>query len=165
MTSREHCEIWLRADRVVVRDLGSTNGTLLGGRRIQECDVGPGQVFHVGDVELEFRDIPYRVAIPEAAPVAPAPASRMLPDGSASCAVHVEVPAFFHCPQCGSHWCADCARIVGRTGGKRHAFCPGCNALCAFLPEAAKRRRKAGGWVGKVRRAGRQFATWLTSGP
>jgi hypothetical protein len=164
-TSREHCELWLMEDRLVVRDLGAINGTHLDGRRIQESVVGPGQILRVGEVELEFRDTPFRVVIPEAPAAEPPPTSRTLPDGSPSCGVHLDLPAFFHCPQCASHWCGDCVRVVGRKGGRRHAFCPGCNALCAFLPEVAKRHRTAGGLAGRLGRMSRGFLTWLTSGP
>ena len=48
-TSREHCELWLMEDRLLVRDLGAINGTHLDGRRIQESVVGPGQVLRVGE--------------------------------------------------------------------------------------------------------------------
>jgi DNA-binding NtrC family response regulator len=46
--SRVHCEIEVRADGVALRDLGSTNGTFVDGRRIRDVDVGHGTLVSVG---------------------------------------------------------------------------------------------------------------------
>src|SRR4051812_12429965 len=53
--SRHHVEVE-RTDRgLVVRDLGSRNGTCVGGVRIQEAMVEPGTLLAVGDVQLLVR--------------------------------------------------------------------------------------------------------------
>ncbi len=47
--SRRHCEIVLRSDGALVRDLGSSHGTFLDGRRVQgESPVQCGQVVRLG---------------------------------------------------------------------------------------------------------------------
>ena len=46
--SRAHCEIVVKSDFVTLRDLGSTNGTLVGDVRVREADVPPGTVVHCG---------------------------------------------------------------------------------------------------------------------
>jgi DNA-binding NtrC family response regulator len=46
--SRVHCELHVRADSVVVRDLGSTNGTFVEGVRLREGEVRPGASVRVG---------------------------------------------------------------------------------------------------------------------
>src|SRR5580658_2803706 len=53
--SRHHCEL-LRADGgVLVRDLGSTNGTRVQGAKVSEAVVQPGAVLQVGEVEIVLR--------------------------------------------------------------------------------------------------------------
>ena len=46
--SRQHCEIRVKADAVVLRDLGSTNGTYLGQARVREAEIPAGTVVRVG---------------------------------------------------------------------------------------------------------------------
>jgi DNA-binding NtrC family response regulator len=50
--SRRHAELQLRADGVFVRDLGSKNGTLLDGVRIEQAIVPPGSRLLIGGTEL-----------------------------------------------------------------------------------------------------------------
>lgn len=52
--SGRHCEVRVRDNELVVRDLLSTNGTFIGGRKISEGVVKPGQTLQIGDVELRF---------------------------------------------------------------------------------------------------------------
>jgi CheY-like chemotaxis protein/pSer/pThr/pTyr-binding forkhead associated (FHA) protein len=52
--SGRHCEVRLRGDELVVRDLQSTNGTFAAGQKISEGVLKPGQTLRVGEVELRF---------------------------------------------------------------------------------------------------------------
>jgi CheY-like chemotaxis protein len=52
--SGKHCEVRLKDDELVVRDLQSTNGTFVGGKKISEASLKPGQTLRVGEVELRF---------------------------------------------------------------------------------------------------------------
>ena len=52
--SGRHCEVRLRGEELVVRDLLSTNGTFVGDRKISEAVVKPGGTLRLGDVELRF---------------------------------------------------------------------------------------------------------------
>jgi DNA-binding NtrC family response regulator len=47
--SRHHAELYRQGPLYVLRDLGSTNGTWLGGRRIEHAPVSPGSVLRVGE--------------------------------------------------------------------------------------------------------------------
>jgi pSer/pThr/pTyr-binding forkhead associated (FHA) protein len=49
-----HCEILLRGNEVVVRDLKSTNGTFIQGERITEAILKPGQTLRLGRVDLRL---------------------------------------------------------------------------------------------------------------
>lgn len=53
--SGRHAEIVFEDGRYVLRDLGSTNGTLLDGRRVEEIVLSPFDVLQLGRVRLVFR--------------------------------------------------------------------------------------------------------------
>jgi len=78
--SSRHCEILLRGDDVVVKDLNSTNGTFINGEKISESVLRPGQTLRLGNVELKL-DAQGALAAPAAAPsaTAPAPSSSSAP--------------------------------------------------------------------------------------
>jgi len=46
--SRQHCEIAVADGRVVVRDLGSSNGTYVNRRRISSTELAPADLINVG---------------------------------------------------------------------------------------------------------------------
>jgi pSer/pThr/pTyr-binding forkhead associated (FHA) protein len=52
--SSHHCEIILRGSDVLVRDLGSTNGSFLNNERITEATLKPSQVLRLGQVEIRL---------------------------------------------------------------------------------------------------------------
>src|SRR5437870_5262391 len=47
--SRNHAELYRQGPLYVIRDLGSTNGTWLGGRKVEHAPVAPGSVLRVGE--------------------------------------------------------------------------------------------------------------------
>ncbi len=53
-SSRQHCEIVVRDDRYVLRDLGSTNGTFVRDVRVLEAVLEPGARIAIGDSIIEF---------------------------------------------------------------------------------------------------------------
>jgi hypothetical protein len=58
MVSRQHCELFEANGVLMIRDLGSLNGTVVDGRRIKEAPLPPETEFTVGP--LTFRaDYPY----------------------------------------------------------------------------------------------------------
>lgn len=53
--SSHHCEVWLKGDDIIVKDLTSTNGTYVNENQVapqKEAVVRPGQVLRLGQVEL-----------------------------------------------------------------------------------------------------------------
>jgi hypothetical protein len=54
-TSSSHAEIVSEGDRFLLRDLGSTNGTFLDGKRITELVLSPGDVVTFGRIRCRFR--------------------------------------------------------------------------------------------------------------
>src|SRR5690606_11670016 len=61
--SRNHCEIVREARGYLLRDLGSTNGTVLDGAEIKEAYLKPGAVITVGKVELKVRPYNERIEL------------------------------------------------------------------------------------------------------
>jgi pSer/pThr/pTyr-binding forkhead associated (FHA) protein len=55
--SSHHCEIILRGAEVVVKDLGSTNGTFINGQQVTgESVLKPSQILRLGNVEIRLED-------------------------------------------------------------------------------------------------------------
>lgn len=73
--SRRHCCLALDSDGVLVRDLGSTNGTWINGRRVEEGALLPGDELSIAHLRYALELAPE----PAAGPAAPS-------------ASHAEVP-------------------------------------------------------------------------
>ena len=54
-TSRKHVEILWDGERAMVRDLGSTNGTMLDGRKVTEAALPPESTVRIGRTDIVFR--------------------------------------------------------------------------------------------------------------
>ncbi len=52
--SSHHAEIHLRGNDILVKDLGSTNGTFINGEKITEGVVKPGQILRIGMIEMRL---------------------------------------------------------------------------------------------------------------
>src|SRR5215510_7197645 len=52
--SSHHCEVLMRGEEVVVRDLNSTNGTFINGEKVSESILKPGQTLRLGQIELKL---------------------------------------------------------------------------------------------------------------
>jgi CheY-like chemotaxis protein len=73
--SGRHCEILLRGNEIVVRDLQSTNGTFIKGERITEAILKPGQILRLGQVNLRLE-----ASAPVASPAPGAPSTPKVPN-------------------------------------------------------------------------------------
>ena len=65
--SSHHCEVLLRGNEVVIKDLNSTNGTFIDDEKITESVLKPGQTLRLGQIELRLED---GAAAPASAPAA-----------------------------------------------------------------------------------------------
>lgn len=65
-TSRTHVEILWDGERAMVRDMNSTNGTLLDGRKVSEAALAPDSAVTIGRTKIVFR------VVAQAAPPRPA---------------------------------------------------------------------------------------------
>ena len=71
LVSRQHCLLRIHGQELMVRDLGSTNGTLVNGKRlVDECALADGDTLHLGPLVLQIltRSV---LQLPEAAHVDP----------------------------------------------------------------------------------------------
>src|SRR5438477_3022129 len=120
-----HCEIDFEHDTVIVKDLGSTNGTFINSVPVRQAILEPGQTLMLGSVQMLLpTDVPpiappAAPAIPKIGiriartqseppplppPVAPvgAPPPPPAQPGSDSCRNHPGVQAALICQQCGT---------------------------------------------------------------
>ena len=77
--SSQHCEVLLRGNELVVRDLRSTNGTFIEGKTITEAVLQPGQTLRLGQVELRLEitaPVPGSAAAPPASRAGPGKKNR-----------------------------------------------------------------------------------------
>ena len=52
--SSHHCEVLVRGNDVIVKDLNSTNGTYINGEKITEGPLKPGQILRLGQIEMRL---------------------------------------------------------------------------------------------------------------
>jgi hypothetical protein len=76
--SGNHAEIVLSGEHYVLRDLGSTNGTYLEGKKVEEVVLSPGDRFTIGGERLRFLDAQQAEATPKRLAAAAPPARRSL---------------------------------------------------------------------------------------
>ncbi len=88
--SRKHALVARSGEAWYVQDLGSTNGVVKGGQRVERAELADGDEFLLGDLPLRFRvvsvpegagpeDLDFAPAGAVAAPAPPAPAARPRP--------------------------------------------------------------------------------------
>ena len=142
-----HCEMLFDGQTLFVRDLGSTNGTFIDGAPISEGALRPGQVLHLGSVELRLEiprapgdpSIPIPVAVPNVV-VAPGPPPVMA-EVRKVCHHHTQTAAQFECTRCEKIFCDLCVKDLGRVGSRSVQFCPDCKGRCEPIGWRARHRR------------------------
>ena len=140
--SSVHCELRVNGDSIVVRDLGSSNGTFINGQQVREGTLGLGETLALGEVELTLQPTEVSVSIPkwEEPTVESKP---KLADGSEACLNHPLVPAMQRCTHCNRVFCNTCIHHLRRAGGNVLDLCPVCSHRCELLPGAVKPRKRS----------------------
>jgi pSer/pThr/pTyr-binding forkhead associated (FHA) protein len=127
-----HCEIILNAQGLLLRDCGSTNGTLVDGQRVQETWLCNGQGIQMGQVKLHVEMLDAPVIIPHIEVDIPQPPV-VLKDGGILCRRHPATRATHRCTHCKELLCDVCVHRLRRKGGKVHLFCALCSRDCEPL--------------------------------
>jgi pSer/pThr/pTyr-binding forkhead associated (FHA) protein len=154
-----HCEVEFNGEGLMLRDLGSTNGTFVEGERIRQAQLQSGQRLRLGSVEMTVEIADAHVVIPEfRKPVAP-PIIKT-PTGKNVCLHHENHPAVWKCTRCGNLLCTPCIHRLRRRRGRTLYLCPDCSGPCDLLPEYAKTTKQS--WFGLLRSAAKKtLATTL----
>jgi len=182
--SGSHCRIIIDSGNVIIKDLGSTNGTFINRAPVTEATLQPGQTIHLGGVEMLFRsDAPAGAPVaepPRAArlaptiavvpppvpqhappPVPPAPPVAPALTESHNCKFHPKTVARYFCNKCNLAFCELC--VTSRNvGAAMHKFCRRCGTECIQLQITAPRpggsqsfyRRLPGAFTYPLRGAG-----------
>jgi hypothetical protein len=139
-----HCELVLKDDGVIIRDLESTNGTFVDGRPIRESRVCAGQTVRLGDVELFVEDTELKVAIPKFIDTdLPAP-PMVFSDGTVMCPRHAGARATHRCTHCQEVMCDGCVHHLRRKGAKNQlSLCPVCSHVVEPIDGVPKPRRRS----------------------
>ncbi len=141
-----HCRIVVDNANIVIKDLGSTNGTFVNHAPVREAALRIGQTIRLGNLEMILcADAPKGEA---RHPVSAAPAAAThhrppvaghitsstlalpvsvpsLAAGSQFCKFHPRTPARFLCDQCHRFYCELCVNTRGR-----QEFCRTCGVEC-----------------------------------
>jgi pSer/pThr/pTyr-binding forkhead associated (FHA) protein len=151
--STAHCQIIIDSGKVIIKDMGSTNGTFVNRAPITEASLETGQTVHLGEVELLFQsDAPPRVRLTRPPPAvrlatpSPPPAVRLstppppvrsteVPvaaptvSGSQHCKFHPKTLGRFFCNQCQVSFCELCITSRPGTAGTLK-LCRKCGSEC-----------------------------------
>ena len=89
--SRLHAEVYMEDGAVIIKDAGSTNGTILDGKQVVQSRWEPGQSLHIGPYRLSLVALPGaldrpRTGAPQMSRLAPERSARV-PSGSGSLAL------------------------------------------------------------------------------
>lgn len=160
--SGAHCEFVLEGGKVMLRDLGSTNGTFVNRQRVREIGLESGQTIHLGGLEMLFEDsppvptkpapavsaVPAGLARPVAPPPLGIPAPLAVPAAPAAaanqnCKHHPKTIGRFFCGQCEQSYCELCV-TTRNVGGVPRKYCRHCGAEVAHLQVRLERPVEAG---------------------
>jgi predicted RNA-binding Zn-ribbon protein involved in translation (DUF1610 family) len=146
--SAAHCEVVVEPDGMMVRDLGSTNGTCIDGQRVRYSPIRIGQTLTVGHVQVSLVETELKVVIPEFRDQAVPPVLKTS-TGQNVCIHHDARAAIWKCTRCGHLLCMPCIRQLRRRGGVTRYFCPDCSGPCEVLPEYQKKEKAT--WLGAIK--------------
>ncbi len=136
-----HCELQVSEFGVAFRDVGSTNGSFVNGRRVSKELLSSGIILTLGSIDFQVDAPLATVAIPERPKVEEVFAN-FLPDGTAACQKHAEVAATQKCAKCEKSWCDACVRRTGLVGSTHATIsCLECGGPCVSIVYSAPKKK------------------------
>jgi hypothetical protein len=123
--SRFHCEIEVRADCMIVRDLDSSNGTFINNEQVTEAMLETGQMLRLGEVNMLVKEAPKPVD----------------PEATVPCHNHPKHPASMVCTQCQKVFCGSCVHLLKRLNGQFLRLCPSCSGHCEPIAKPAEAKK------------------------
>ena len=151
--SESHCEVLVEDDFVFIRDLNSSNGTLIDGELVRDSAIYSGQTLQLGLIQMVLDAPQLNVSLPELPkPENPdaIPIATMLPDGYPACLGHPNRHAIWECPHCTRVYCDECIRKLRRVGGVHLKLCPSCSNPCKLTAWTEMMRKKKKGFFGSI---------------
>lgn len=141
--SKKHCVLIWKDNSLLIRDLGSTNGTYINNHRISEAVLHPGQLLMTGSITMQLDAPACEISVPSL-PIPDVPVQTYQEDGRPNCLHHPNTTATLTCIQCGSHYCDDCVSRIQLVGGKGLQLCKQCGNRCenAALPSSRDTRER-----------------------
>ncbi len=142
-----HVELMVEGAKIMVRDLGSTNGTFLNDLKIDEGELRGDSRLRLGNVEMHLEEVPVvdTTFIRKSDMIASAETRPM-------CASHKEAQASYWCERCSGYFCNNCVKVVGhdRANGTTMTVCPLCNGQCNHLPELKTPKQEEKSLLGRL---------------
>jgi hypothetical protein len=138
-----HCEMHVSPLGVAFRDVGSSNGSYIEGRRVEKAIISAARTIRLGAVDFDLYVPTADVAVPEQKKEQEVFANFM-PDGSQACQTHAGVPANFLCVKCERTWCGECVRRTGLVGSPNATWsCTQCGGKCEKIEVTATKQKKS----------------------
>lgn len=83
VVSRKHCELSQKSNILKLRDLGSTNGTYVNGKKVEQTELNPGDCIQIGPVVfgIQVDGQPEDIKIPESAILEPRQPAKSAAEG------------------------------------------------------------------------------------
>ena len=159
-----HAELTIMPDGggVRIRDLKSTNGTLVNGEAITDTVAQPGHSLQFGGIEFALTGETVEIKVPTAAAPKIAQASgcvQTLSDGTLACSRNPGLPATHQAlggcgavVKCPGYFAASSLRSTKLAGGTAGTllFCPDCNARCEAIPGVSLTQPKKKGLFARL---------------
>jgi hypothetical protein len=127
--SKKHCVLLYKENSLLVRDMGSTNGTYINNHRITEAVLHPGQVLMTGSITMQLDAPPCEISVPPL-PAPDVPVQTYQEDGRPNCIHHPGTLAALMCVTCECYYCDECVSRIQLVGGKSLQLCRTCGNRC-----------------------------------
>lgn len=138
-----HCEMHVSPLGVAFRDVGSSNGSFIEGRRVEKEIISSAKTIRLGAIDFDLRVPTANIAIPEQKKAQEVFANFM-PDGAQACQTHAGVHANFLCVKCEKTWCLECVRRTGLVGSPNATYsCTQCGAKCEKIEATVSKQKKS----------------------